>query len=114
MDVGVWLRGLDLAQYEAAFRENEIDDAVLSMLTVKDLKDIGVAAAGHRRKIMSAIEKLNAPSAARGEAKTKSSTQIAIAAVAPPDAAERPDHRHGRRPRRLDCAVGTSGSRGHA
>jgi class 3 adenylate cyclase/predicted ATPase len=89
MDVGVWLRGLDLAQYEAAFRENEIDDAVLSKLTVKDLKDIGVAAVGHRRKIMSAIEKLNPPFAARGEAKTKSSTQIAVAAVAPPDAAER-------------------------
>ena len=89
MDVGVWLRGLDLAQYEAAFRENEIDDAVLLKLTVKDLKDIGVAAVGHRRKIMSAIEKLNPPFAARGEAKTKSSTQIAVAAVAPPDAAER-------------------------
>ena len=89
MDVGVWLRGLGLAQYEAAFRENEIDDAVLSKLTVEDLKDIGVAVVGHRRKIMSAIEELNAPSAARAEAETKSSTQIAVAAVAPPDAAER-------------------------
>ena len=88
MDVGVWLRRLGLAQYEAAFRENEIDDAVLSKLTVEDLKDIGVAVVGHRRKIMSAIEELNAPPAARGEAETKSSTQIPVAAVAPP-AAER-------------------------
>ncbi len=89
MDVGVWLRGLGLARYEAAFRENEIDDAVLSKLTVEDLKDIGVAVVGHRRKIMSAIEELNAPSAARGEAESTSSTQIPVAAVAPPDAAER-------------------------
>ena len=89
MDLGVWLRGLGLAQYEAAFRENEIDDAVLSKLTVEDLKDIGVAVVGHRRKIMSAIEELNAPSAARAEAATTSSTQIPIAAVVPADAAER-------------------------
>ena len=40
MDVGVWLRGLGLAQYEAAFRAHAIDDAVLSKLTVGDLKGI--------------------------------------------------------------------------
>jgi hypothetical protein len=26
MDVGAWLRGLGLERYEAAFRENEIED----------------------------------------------------------------------------------------
>ena len=59
MDVGSWLRSLGLGQYEAAFRDNEIDGAVLPKLTVDDLKDLGVAAVGHRRKIMSAIEELN-------------------------------------------------------
>ncbi len=63
MDVGVWLRGLGLGQYEASFRDNEIDGSVLPKLTVDDLKDLGVAVVGHRRKIMSAIEELNAPSA---------------------------------------------------
>jgi hypothetical protein len=29
MDVGSWLRGLGLGQYEAAFGENAIDDTVL-------------------------------------------------------------------------------------
>ena len=29
MDVAAWLRGLDLERYEAAFRDNEIDEAVL-------------------------------------------------------------------------------------
>ena len=64
MDVGVWLRGLGLGQYEAAFRDNGIDGAVLLKLTIDDLKDLGVAVVGHRRKIMSAIEELNAESVA--------------------------------------------------
>ena len=32
-DVGTWLRDLGLGQYEAAFRENEIDETVLTSLT---------------------------------------------------------------------------------
>jgi len=32
MDVGGWLRGLGLEHYEAAFRENKIDDTVLPSL----------------------------------------------------------------------------------
>ena len=53
---GVWLRSLGLGQYEATFRDNKIDADVLPQLTVDDLKDLGVAVVGHRRKIMSAIE----------------------------------------------------------
>ena len=52
MDVGVWLGNLGLGQYEAAFRDNEIDGAVLPKLTLDDLKDLGVAVVGHRRKIV--------------------------------------------------------------
>jgi hypothetical protein len=37
--VGGWLRGLDLGQYEATFRENEIDESVLPSLTAEDLKE---------------------------------------------------------------------------
>ena len=48
-DVGGWLRGLGLEQYEAAFRENKIDDRVLPRLTAEDLKDLGVGMVGHRR-----------------------------------------------------------------
>jgi hypothetical protein len=33
MDVVVWLRSLGLGQYEAAFRDNEIDETVLPNLT---------------------------------------------------------------------------------
>jgi class 3 adenylate cyclase len=64
MDIGGWLRGLGLEQYEAAFRDNEIDGEVLPKLTADDLKDIGVAIVGHRRKMLSAIAELSGLSAA--------------------------------------------------
>ena len=41
MDIGGWLRSLGLEKYEAAFRENEIDETVLPSLTAEDLKDFG-------------------------------------------------------------------------
>ena len=52
MDIAAWLRGLGLERYEAAFRDNEIDGAVLPKLTSEDLREIGVAAIGHRRKLL--------------------------------------------------------------
>ena len=58
MDVGGWLRSLGLEKYEAAFRENEIDETVLPSLTAEDLKELGVAALGHRRKLLDAIAAL--------------------------------------------------------
>ncbi len=75
MDVSEWLRGLGLEQYEAAFRDNEIDGEVLPKLTADDLKDIGVAIVGHRRKMLSAIAELSALSAAP--------TQVAAAEPVP-------------------------------
>ena len=44
LDVGEWLIALGLEQYEAAFRENAIDGAVLPTLTADDLREMGVAA----------------------------------------------------------------------
>jgi class 3 adenylate cyclase/predicted ATPase len=58
MDLGGWLRSLGLEQYEAAFRENAIDDTVLPTLTAEDLKDLGVRIVGHRRKLLNAIAAL--------------------------------------------------------
>ena len=51
---------LGLGKYEAAFRENEIDETVLPGLTAEDLKELGVAALGHRRKLLDAIAALRA------------------------------------------------------
>ena len=59
MDVLVWLRTLGLLErYEAAFRDNEIDETVLPNLTAEDLKDLGVGIVGHRRKLLDAITAL--------------------------------------------------------
>jgi class 3 adenylate cyclase len=58
MDVGGWLRRLGLERYEAAFRENRIDDAVLPSLTAEDLKEVGVVSVGDRRKLLNAIAAL--------------------------------------------------------
>ena len=58
MDVVVWLRSLGLGKYEAVFRENDIDETVLPNLTAEDLKELGVASLGHRRKLLDAIAAL--------------------------------------------------------
>jgi SAM (Sterile alpha motif) domain-containing protein/adenylate/guanylate cyclase family protein len=65
MDVGAWLRSLGLERYEAAFRDNEIDGAVLPNLTAEDLKDLGVGIVGHRRKLLEAIAALRADASAK-------------------------------------------------
>jgi hypothetical protein len=55
LDIDSWLRSLGLGQYEVAFRENEIDEAVLPNLTAEDLRELGGTALGHRRKLLDAI-----------------------------------------------------------
>ena len=60
MDVEDWLRSLGLERYEAAFRENDVDAALLPNLTSDDLKDLGVTSLGHRRQLMDGIAVLRA------------------------------------------------------
>jgi SAM domain (Sterile alpha motif) len=61
MDIVAWLRDLGLERYVPAFRDNEIDWEVLPKLTSEDLREIGVVAIGHRRKLLDAIAALSAP-----------------------------------------------------
>jgi SAM domain (Sterile alpha motif) len=69
MDVAVWLRGLGLQQYEALFRENDVDAEVLSDLTDGDLEKIGVFL-GHRKRLLKAVAALAGPAAAPPAAAT--------------------------------------------
>ena len=90
MDVGGWLRSLGLEQYEAKFRDNKIDADVLPRLTAEDLKDIGVAAVGDRRRLLAAIEAFAAapPAEALGQPRS-------IVPKSPRGAAERQrDRKH--------------------
>ena len=57
MDVGAWLHGLGLGQYETMFRESEIDAEVLPDLTEGDLNQLGVPL-GHRKRLLKAIAAL--------------------------------------------------------
>lgn len=60
MNIADWLRGLGLEKYAPAFDENAINWDVLSELTTDDLKAIGVAAVGDRRRLLAAIASLGA------------------------------------------------------
>jgi class 3 adenylate cyclase/tetratricopeptide (TPR) repeat protein len=88
MDVGGWLRRLGLAQYEAAFRENEVDETILPKLTAEDLKDLGVSIVGHRRKLLDAITSLRLDGGAEVPSASEANTSWS-SGVCPGDRAER-------------------------
>ena len=50
-----FLNSLGLGEYVAAFEENAIDERSLRSLTDADLKELGVAKLGHRKKILEAL-----------------------------------------------------------
>ena len=81
MDVGAWLHGLGLGQYETMFRESEIDAEVLPDLTEGDLEQIGVPL-GHRKRLLKAIAALGT-----AEATAKPSSPAPL--PSPTDVAER-------------------------
>jgi class 3 adenylate cyclase len=79
MDIVVWLRSLGLGRYEAAFRENDIDETVLPGLTHETLKELGVSSVGHHVKLLDAIAALGSNAGAK--------TPSMAATIAPPSAA---------------------------
>ncbi|MBV8738788.1 MAG: hypothetical protein JO007_16325, partial [Alphaproteobacteria bacterium] len=76
MDIAEWLRGLGLAEYAPAFRENAIDGAILPELTADDLRDLGVNLVGHRRRLLAAIAALRAEVPANTDVPTRSGSPI--------------------------------------
>ncbi|MGB6539292.1 MAG: adenylate/guanylate cyclase domain-containing protein [Xanthobacteraceae bacterium] len=85
MDIGGWLRGLGLEQYEAVFRDNAISETVLPNVTAEDLKDLGIGIVGHRRMLLDAIAALRIDA----DAKTVSPAAAAAANTSRQDTAER-------------------------
>jgi class 3 adenylate cyclase len=88
MDVVVWLRSLGLGKYEAAFRENDIDETVLPSLTHETLKDLGVTSIGHRLKLLDAIAALPVDGSGKTPPASTALTPTAPT-VSPEDRAER-------------------------
>ncbi|MCE3248628.1 MAG: family ATPase, partial [Geminicoccaceae bacterium] len=60
MDVRAWLEDHGLGHYAEAFASNDVDAEVLRTLTGDDLKELGVASLGHRKKLLAAIADLAA------------------------------------------------------
>ena len=88
MDIVVWLRSLGLGKYEAAFRENEIDETVLPSLTHETLKELGVTAVGHRLKLLDAIAALRSDTSGKATSVDPAATSSA-SSTHPEDRAER-------------------------
>src|SRR4029077_5335146 len=74
MDIVVWLRSLGLGKYEAAFRENDIDETVLPGLTHETLKELGVASIGYRVKLLEAIAALRSDAGGKAASVDAAST----------------------------------------
>ena len=84
MDLGDWLRSLGIEEYEAAFRDNKIDERSLPSLTAEDLKELGIAALGHRRILLDAIAALRADRGAKATANDAVAPSTARGAGWPP------------------------------
>ena len=68
MDIGQWLDALGLGQYARAFADNDVDPDMLAQLDDADLKELGVASLGHRKRILAAIVERGALSPASATA----------------------------------------------
>ncbi len=60
MDIAAWLASLGLEAYAPAFAENRIGADVLPDLSDQDLRELGVAALGDRKRLLAAIAGLGA------------------------------------------------------
>jgi class 3 adenylate cyclase/tetratricopeptide (TPR) repeat protein len=61
--ISEWLSSLGLPEYAQRFAENDIDFGVLLQLTDADLKELGVASLGHRKRLLAAIAERGAAAA---------------------------------------------------
>lgn len=53
-----WLEDLEFCRYADIFEMHEVDEETLPLLTLDDLKEMGVFAVGHQRKLYTAIQQL--------------------------------------------------------
>ena len=59
VEVGHWLEGLGLGEYAETFAENAVTFDLLTKLTEQDLRELGVAKLGHRKRLLEAIAVLS-------------------------------------------------------
>ena len=89
-----WLAALDLAQYLPHFVAQDIDGAVLALLTDGDLRELGISSMGHRKRLLKAIAEsvregdLLSPAHAQGLPPSLPETDLSSAPRAPTTASE--------------------------
>jgi class 3 adenylate cyclase/tetratricopeptide (TPR) repeat protein len=64
--VSRWLDGLGLGQYKAKFVEHEVGMQILTEIGDADLREMGIAALGHRKALLKAIDLLRRSGATTG------------------------------------------------
>ncbi len=84
MDVSVWLDTLGLGQYAQVFTDNDIDSETLVDLNNDDLKELGVASLGHRKRLFAAVAALTG----HDQASTEATAPDNAAGVSPPNSTE--------------------------
>jgi class 3 adenylate cyclase/predicted ATPase len=89
MDVGEWLKGVGLGQYEATFRAHDIDIDVLPDVSEADLEKIGLPL-GARKRLMKAIANLRPAESLPTTLSPERSRPLAAPSPPRPDAERRP------------------------
>src|SRR5262245_66647005 len=92
-----WLKKLGMSEYAERFADNDIDFSILGGLTDQDLKDLGVASLGHRRKILRAIAELDRPEATAAPPAAVPPSPSPTPVAAPPQTTSRPQEAAGER-----------------
>jgi len=83
-DVGEWLSSLGLSQYAAGFEAQAVEFDQLAELSDADLRELGVVALGHRKRMLKAIAEL-----ATGEDPAAAGTQTPQAEASLPPSASK-------------------------
>jgi class 3 adenylate cyclase len=77
ISIAQWLESLGLGQYAGSFKENAVGLDQLATLTDDELKELGVGALGHRKRIRDSAKDLGTESQRAEAAKTDSTTSLA-------------------------------------
>ena len=88
-DVARWLRDLGLGEYATGFAEQQIEFDLLAELGDADLKQLGVTALGHRKRLLKAIAALIGEGGTASVLTPSEPPALAATTLQPPHDAER-------------------------
>jgi SAM domain (Sterile alpha motif) len=108
-DIDAWLAEHDLSDLAPQFEANAITPDMLLTLNAEELREMGITALGHRKKLLAAIETLKAPVVATTPKPPTPSAVSARPLPAPTDRPDRPDPTDSPKPTRKGWSAGFLG-----